>query len=478
MTVLIFAFTAFLFSNHALGDDFGYDGKHGPEHWGDDYKTCLGKYQSPIDIEDKDVRTASFPPLRFSNVQDPHPAYMTNNGHTVMIRSTDSDSKNVPTASGGPLNDTYVFQQLHFHWGENDDEGSEDLINNHSFSMELHAVFWKQSYGSLSNAMKYRDGLAVLAFLYQATDEPNPNFEAIVSQLPEIATVNSNVTIKDDNILNKLIAPNGAASQDYYTYIGSLTTPPCLEVVQWIDFIKPQNISHEQVSSNLNRVKTFHLATVRSRRSLDIEIHRDKRMNGESSNIRRFFVESIEKKLAAFRSIKSNDGSNLTHNYRPVQPLDNRTIYRNINNDSTEAAKPEVGSSSPIEAAKPAVGSSSPTEVAKPAGGSSSSTELTSASTTKQMSSVPTTVKPSPSTHNTNSPSAPKPTIASKTTVGKPTTDTSPKESDTDAPGTMKSGKTENGHHSGQEGIWNASTAVLVFGISFLLPWQRYAGSL
>ncbi|XP_033322429.2 carbonic anhydrase 1 isoform X3 [Megalopta genalis] len=428
MTVLIFAFTAFLFSNHALGDDFGYDGKHGPEHWGDDYKTCLGKYQSPIDIEDKDVRTASFPPLRFSNVQDPHPAYMTNNGHTVMIRSTDSDSKNVPTASGGPLNDTYVFQQLHFHWGENDDEGSEDLINNHSFSMELHAVFWKQSYGSLSNAMKYRDGLAVLAFLYQATDEPNPNFEAIVSQLPEIATVNSNVTIKDDNILNKLIAPNGAASQDYYTYIGSLTTPPCLEVVQWIDFIKPQNISHEQ--------------------------------------------------LAAFRSIKSNDGSNLTHNYRPVQPLDNRTIYRNINNDSTEAAKPEVGSSSPIEAAKPAVGSSSPTEVAKPAGGSSSSTELTSASTTKQMSSVPTTVKPSPSTHNTNSPSAPKPTIASKTTVGKPTTDTSPKESDTDAPGTMKSGKTENGHHSGQEGIWNASTAVLVFGISFLLPWQRYAGSL
>nr|XP_033322429.1 carbonic anhydrase 1-like [Megalopta genalis] len=428
MTVLIFAFTAFLFSNHALGDDFGYDGKHGPEHWGDDYKTCLGKYQSPIDIEDKDVRTASFPPLRFSNVQDPHPAYMTNNGHTVMIRSTDSDSKNVPTASGGPLNDTYVFQQLHFHWGENDDEGSEDLINNHSFSMELHAVFWKQSYGSLSNAMKYRDGLAVLAFLYQATDEPNPNFEAIVSQLPEIATVNSNVTIKDDNILNKLIAPNGAASQDYYTYIGSLTTPPCLEVVQWIDFIKPQNISHEQ--------------------------------------------------LAAFRSIKSNDGSNLTHNYRPVQPLDNRTIYRNINNDSTEPAKPEVGSSSPIEAAKPAVGSSSPTEVAKPAGGSSSSTEATSASTTKQMSSVPTTVKPSPSTHNSPSPSAPKPTIASKTTVGKPTTDTSPKESDTDAPGTMKSGKTENGHHSGQEGIWNASTAVLVFGISFLLPWQRYAGSL
>lgn len=35
-----------------------------------------------------------------------------------------------PKISGGPLVGTYKFKQLHFHWGANDDEGSENLINN------------------------------------------------------------------------------------------------------------------------------------------------------------------------------------------------------------------------------------------------------------------------------------------------------------------------------------------------------------
>jgi len=38
------------------------------------------------------------------------------------------------TISGGLLPGEYVFSQLHFHWGENDSIGSEDLINNQRFS--------------------------------------------------------------------------------------------------------------------------------------------------------------------------------------------------------------------------------------------------------------------------------------------------------------------------------------------------------
>lgn len=56
----------------------------GPSHWGKEYKTCLGKYQSPIDIEEKDVTTMTFPELQFSGVEGSHKAYMTNNGHTGM----------------------------------------------------------------------------------------------------------------------------------------------------------------------------------------------------------------------------------------------------------------------------------------------------------------------------------------------------------------------------------------------------------
>lgn len=81
-----------------------------------------------------------------------------------MIQSFDP---NAPLMSGGPINGTYVFQQLHFHWGQNDNLGSEDLINNHSFSMEMHAVFWKKEYGSSEEAMNHSDGLTVLGYLYQ-----------------------------------------------------------------------------------------------------------------------------------------------------------------------------------------------------------------------------------------------------------------------------------------------------------------------
>lgn len=41
------------------------------------------------------------------------------------------DANDRPTISGGPLSGVYEFAQLHFHWGENDTMGSEDLIDGH-----------------------------------------------------------------------------------------------------------------------------------------------------------------------------------------------------------------------------------------------------------------------------------------------------------------------------------------------------------
>ena len=76
-------------------------------------------------------------------------------------------------------------------------------------------------------------------------------FESIVQQISDIIGVGSNITISDNNVLKKLVAPDIASAQNYFTYRGSLTTPPCLEIVQWIDFVKPQHISHEQVFQNL-----------------------------------------------------------------------------------------------------------------------------------------------------------------------------------------------------------------------------------
>jgi len=40
--------------------------------------------------------------------------------------------------SGGPCKDhNYVLEQIHLHWGEDDNEGSEHLINANPFAAEV-----------------------------------------------------------------------------------------------------------------------------------------------------------------------------------------------------------------------------------------------------------------------------------------------------------------------------------------------------
>ena len=52
-------------------------------HWANEYKTCSGKYQSPIDIEENLVTKVNLPLLHFHNIDIlPTSTTITNNGHT------------------------------------------------------------------------------------------------------------------------------------------------------------------------------------------------------------------------------------------------------------------------------------------------------------------------------------------------------------------------------------------------------------
>ena len=73
---------------------------------------------------------------------------------------------------GGGLSSTYVFEQMHFHWG------SEHTIDGNREALELHMVHYAKQYPNMSVASQHEYGLAVVAVLFKVTlkfqqiDEP------------------------------------------------------------------------------------------------------------------------------------------------------------------------------------------------------------------------------------------------------------------------------------------------------------------
>lgn len=111
--------------------------------------------------------------------------------------------------------------------------------------MELHMVFFKKVYRNSRSALDYPDGLAVLAFFYEVAKFDNPAYSEITELLENITRSNHEAKFDDPPALRSII-PNDLVH--YYTYNGSLTTPPCSEVVTWIDFKEAIPLSHNQVN--------------------------------------------------------------------------------------------------------------------------------------------------------------------------------------------------------------------------------------
>ncbi|EDW79286.2 uncharacterized protein Dwil_GK13282 [Drosophila willistoni] len=262
-----------------LSQDFGYGGKHGPEHWSEDFKRCNGKHQSPINIDLVNVVEREFSPLEFTNFDaKPTGIQVSNNGHTVLVRMTFAEGDE-PRVFGGPLADRspragYQFEQFHFHWGENDTIGSEDRINNHAYPAELHVVLRNLEYRDFASALGQDHGIAVLAFFFQIQGADNPNYNEFVQLLSTIERKDMSANYTRPVRLQDFLSYD---LMNYYSYIGSLTTPPCSEEVTWIDFETPIDISEYQ-------------------------------LNG-------------------FRQLTAHD-EHLKNNFRPIQPLNDRTIYK------------------------------------------------------------------------------------------------------------------------------------------------------
>jgi carbonic anhydrase len=197
---------------------WNYSGPEGPEHWGDlepAYAACkMGQHQSPIDI--REAKKSDLPPIQF----DYHasPLHIVNNGHTVQVNYAPGSFISVGEKR-------YELKQFHFH------HPSEEEINGRRFAMVIHLVH-ADSDGNL----------AVVGVLLEP-GAANPVIESLWAHLPREAGPEQ----KFDDVQ---IDASGLLpfSRGYYTFTGSLTTPPCSENVSWFVLKTPLAISSEQAS--------------------------------------------------------------------------------------------------------------------------------------------------------------------------------------------------------------------------------------
>ncbi|XP_030072006.1 carbonic anhydrase 2 [Microcaecilia unicolor] len=218
---------------------WGYDSHNGPDHWHKSFPIAKGDHQSPINIITKEVHyDPSLQPLKISYDASTVRTIL-NNGHSFNVEFDDSEDKSVLT--GGALPGTYRLKQFHFHWGSCDDHGAEHTVDGVKYAAELHLVHWNTKYGSFSDAAQNCDGLAVIG-IFLKVGQARPQLQKIIDALDSIQTQGKKAPLTNYD-------PSGLlpSSLDFWTYEGSLTTPPLLECVIWNVLKEPISVSHEQM---------------------------------------------------------------------------------------------------------------------------------------------------------------------------------------------------------------------------------------
>jgi carbonic anhydrase len=201
---------------------WGYDGHGAPTQWATlspEYAECArGTRQSPVDLPvSAGTDVAVEPPARMEVFHHEHALDIANNGHTVAVTYDDGDQLIVGDT-------VYRLEQYHFH------APSEHTIGGEHFPLELHLVH------------RSADGrLAVLGVMLEHGSH-NARYDAVVNHLPPAPgakTHMEHVNIDIDALL--------PASRSAFSYVGSLTTPPCTEGVRWLVLRTPVGIDKGQI---------------------------------------------------------------------------------------------------------------------------------------------------------------------------------------------------------------------------------------
>ena len=217
-TVLSLSCTA-AFSTEHLQTHWAYSGEKGPENWAKIQKEFVlckdGSTQSPINLSD--LVGADLEPITLS--YQPFAPNMINTGHTVQV--------NVPEGNRFSIGeDVFQLVQFHFH------TPSEHRIASKAFPMEVHFVH------------KRLDGVLGVIGVMVEEGEPHAEIARIwpyIPTQPGAAKQVADIMIDATKLLPK--------EMRYYRLMGSLTTPPCSEGVNWFILQDPITASKGQIAA-------------------------------------------------------------------------------------------------------------------------------------------------------------------------------------------------------------------------------------
>ncbi|XP_049770849.1 putative carbonic anhydrase 3 [Schistocerca cancellata] len=187
----------------------------------------------------------------------------------VSVKSTYLSEKEVPLVWLSDSQRRYRLDSAHFHWG-----GSEHTLNGERFAMEMHVVTFDRRYPSLEKAKSQKNGILVLGYFFRAAATGSAALQQLVSRhLPAVVRPQSSRLVARPLRLSRLAHP---FEKSFLLYQGSLTTPPCSQVVRWVLSKDVHSVSWQQ--------------------------------------------------LLLLSRLQNDKGKPLVRNWRPLQPLNGRTV--------------------------------------------------------------------------------------------------------------------------------------------------------
>uniref|UniRef100_A0A9J7Z7A5 protein-tyrosine-phosphatase n=1 Tax=Cyprinus carpio carpio TaxID=630221 RepID=A0A9J7Z7A5_CYPCA len=264
-------------------------GTYGPDTgWAAAFPECQERNQSPINIADQDTKVSmEYQELTLDgfDAESSNKTSMKNTGKTVAIFLKDEYF-----VRGAGLPGRFKAEKVEFHWGQsNGSDGSEHSINGRRFPVEMQIFMYNSDdFDSLNTAIREKRVIAAMAVFFQVrTRWDNPAVDPIIHGLRGVVH-HEKETFLEPFVLRDLL-PSSLGS--YYRYIGSLTTPPCSKVVEWIVFSRPVFLSYKQLEAFYSIFTT------------EQQDH----------------VKSVEY---------------LRNNFRPLQSLDNREVFKSAVKDA------------------------------------------------------------------------------------------------------------------------------------------------